>query len=89
MLFRSKLCGLSEQEATMIRNFVNRKIDSPLWYDEYRTKYRNVKLNKPYSRQSIYNQLEIVHKKILNYFRKNNLLPEGYEKPKYRRGDFR
>jgi DNA-directed RNA polymerase specialized sigma24 family protein len=70
---------LNEQEAMMLRSFANHKMDDGRWYDEYRKKYINEKIGLPYSRQSIYNQLEIIHKKLFKFFRSNNMLPEKFD----------
>lgn len=82
-------CNLTDQEAMLLRSFVNRRIDVSMWYIEYRAKYINKQLNKPFSRQSIYNHLEVVHKKVIAYLQSKDILPDGYERPKTRRGDFR
>jgi hypothetical protein len=82
-------CSLTDQEAMILRSFVNRRIDVSMWYIDYRKKYINKQLNKPLSRQSIYNHLETVHEKVLNYLINKNMLPDGYIPPKTRRGDFR
>lgn len=70
---------LSNQEAMMIRSFANHKIDSGRWYDEYRKKYINEKTGKPYSRQAIYNKLDILHRKLFDFFKENNMLPEKFD----------
>jgi len=85
----SKECSLSQQETMLLISFANRKIDAPVWYEEYRKKYINTKLNKQFSRQSIYNHLAAIHEKVLFYLQQKNIAPEGYAIPQTRRGDFR
>jgi hypothetical protein len=70
---------LNDQEAMMLRSFANHKMDNGRWYDEYRKKYINEKIGLPYSRQAIYNQLEILHKKLLKFFEKNDMLPKNFD----------
>lgn len=82
-------CSLTDQEAMLLRSFVDRKIDVSIWYADYIKKYINKKLNKPFTRQSIYNHLEIVHEKIFSYLQAKGVLPDGYIKPRTRRGDFK
>jgi hypothetical protein len=80
--------SLTEKEECLIRAFVNRKIES-LWYKEYREKFPNTKTNKIYSRQSISLQLMAVQRKVFDYLRTRDIMPEGYIIPKDRRGDFK
>lgn len=82
-------CSLTDQEAMLLRSFVNRKVDVSIWYINYIKKYINKKLNKPFTKQTVYNQLAIVHEKIFNYLQAKGILPNGYVKPKTRRGDFK
>lgn len=82
-------CSLTDQEAMILRSFVNRRIDVSIWYMNYRSKYINKQLNKPLSRQSIYNHLAVVHEKVFSYLQSKGMLPENYAPPKTRRGDFR
>jgi DNA-directed RNA polymerase specialized sigma24 family protein len=70
---------LNDQEAMMLRSFANHKMDNGRWYDEYRKKYINEKIGLPYSRQAIYNQLEVLHKKLLKFFEKNDMLPKNFD----------
>ena len=70
---------LNDQESMMLRSFANHKMDNGRWYDEYRKKYINEKIGLPYSRQAIYNQLEVLHKKLLKFFEKNDLLPKNFD----------
>lgn len=70
---------LNDQESMMLRSFANHKMDNGRWYDEYRKKYINEKIGLPYSRQAIYNQLEILHKKLLKFFEKNDMLPKNFD----------
>ena len=82
-------CSLTDQEAMILRSFVNRRIDVSMWYIDYRAKYINRQLNKPLSRQSIYNHLAIVHEKVLSYLQSKGIADNDYVPPKTRRGDFR
>lgn len=82
-------CSLTDQEAMILRSFVNRRIDVSMWYLDYQKKYINKQLNKPFSRQSIYNHLEVVHEKVFDYLKSKNMLPDNYVPPRTRRGDFR
>ena len=70
---------LNDQESMMLRSFANHKMDNGRWYDEYRKKYINEKIGLPYSRQAIYNQLEVLHKKLLKFFEKNDMLPKNFD----------
>ena len=80
--------GLSEQEEFMIRSYMNRKVDC-LWYADYVKKYRNEKLNKQFSRQTIYNHLLAVQTKIMKHLKEKNMIDQNFIVPLYRRGDFR
>jgi len=82
-------CSLTEQEAMILRSFVNRRLDVSMWYIDYRQKYINKQLNKPLSRQSVYNHLAVVHEKVLYYLQSKGIAPNDYMPPKTRRGDFR
>ena len=80
--------GLSEQEEFVIRSYMNRKVDC-LWYADYVKKYRNEKLNKQFSRQTIYNHLLAVQTKIMKHLKEKNMIDQNFIVPLYRRGDFR
>jgi len=82
-------CGLTDQEAMILRSFVNRRLDVPMWYIDYRAKYINKQTSKPLSRQSVYNHLAVVHEKVLFYLQSKGITPNDYVPPKTRRGDFR
>lgn len=77
---------LTDQEAMMLRSFANHKLDTGRWYDEYRKKYINEKIGQPFSRQSIYNQLELLHTKLFKFFRRNDMLPEKFNLSTIKRG---
>lgn len=70
--------GLSEQEQFMLSSYINRKVDN-IWYDDYRKKYRNVKMNKQYSRQSIHNQLLAVQNKVLEFMKYKKLVDDDFK----------
>lgn len=82
------ISNLTDQEECMLRCFINRKIDE-LWYAEYLKKFVNTKTQKPYSRQSIYNQLLAVQKKVAKHMRVNNLLDNDFVVPTTHYGDLR
>ena len=67
---------------------MNRKVDC-LWYADYVKKYRNEKLNKQFSRQTIYNHLLAVQTKIMKHLKEKNMIDQNFIVPLYRRGDFR
>jgi hypothetical protein len=69
--------GLNEKENFIINSFINRKIDN-LWYKEYREKFRNEIQNKPYSRQSIHNQLLAVQIKVLKFLKREQLIEQDF-----------
>ena len=76
---------LTEQEAMMLRGFTNHKINNGRWYDEYRKKYINIQIGRPYSRQSIYNQLEVLHNKLFEFFKTKDMIPKGFDISKIKR----
>lgn len=82
-------CSLSDQEAMVLRSFVNRTVDVSVWYIDYRKKYINKQSNKPFSRQTIYNHLFAVHEKVLFYLQNKGIATEDYVPPKTRRGDLK
>ena len=85
IVFNAKL---DDREECMLRCFVNRKIDE-LWYEEYQKKFINTKTNKPYSRQSIYNQLLAVQNKVAKHMRINSMIDPNFTVPTTHYGDLR
>ena len=76
---------LTEQEAMMLRGFTNYKINNGRWYDEYRKKYINIQIGRPYSRQAIYNQLEALHQKLFEFLKTKDMIPKGFDISKIKR----
>jgi hypothetical protein len=73
-----KKCSLTNQEAMLLRCYVNRKVDAPLWNLEYKKKYLNIKTNKQITKQSVLNHLNTIRGKIYDYMKKSDMLPEWF-----------
>ena len=80
--------GLSERENCILQSYINRKVDS-LWYEDYRKRFLNEKTKRPFSRQSIYNQLLAAQTKVMESMMQKNILPDNFKIPTIHRGDLR
>jgi hypothetical protein len=71
-------CGLTDQEAMLIKCFVNRGVNSEIWYNEYKKKYKNIRTNKDFSKQSFYDHLFKVQQLIAEKLKNIGMLPEDF-----------
>ena len=83
-----KSAGLNEKETCLLECYINRKIDT-LWYEDYRNRFWNEKMKKPFSRQSIYNQLLAVQTKVMESMIQSKMIPDNFVIPTIHRGDLR
>jgi hypothetical protein len=57
---------------------VNRGLNSEIWYNEYKKKYKNIRTNKDFSKQSFYDHLFKVQQLIADKLKNIGMLPKDF-----------